>query len=482
MGRNADTINSQIAALEYDPKQILAFDGTQVSNISPKEGKMEDSEYIEVTRQVCTLQNALDLAVPCTNNALTYPGALILANSYLVDGKPQTLGAQPGCNILSVDLPGLTQDGSIKINSMTYANVNSALNQILNTWLDNYSKDYKAPAYMTYTSSLLHDEKEMQLKFGCDVGFLKDVLGMDLGVSASGTAGNKKCSYMVNYKQIFYTAAVQAFSEPADAFSMDATWDELKKLGVDNDNPPAYVGSVAYGREIYINFESDCDEKIFEEAINAAVNIEGVDIGPEESAKYKDVYKNTTFSYVIMGGSAPKSDNNIEMDEDAAKKITDLIYSDMEFSKENPGVPLNYRVVFLKKNEPAIINGTTQYVDETIKKYSSGELELEHTGAYVAKFTVSWQEITGYDENGNERTVTREWPENGKHKTAPYDTKIALGGNARRINVKAEGATGLAWEPWRTSLDKKDLALGPHIHVKISGTTLSQKGSCKYED
>ena len=86
------------------------------------------------------------------------------------------------------------------------------------------------------------------------------------------------------------------------------------------------------------------------------------------------------------------------------------------------------------------------------------------------------------DEDGKEKTATREWPENGKHKTASFDTRIALGGNVRRINVKAEGATGLVWEPWRTSLDKKDLALGPHIHVKIWGTTLSQKSSCTYED
>ncbi len=480
MNKNADTINNQIAALKYDPKQILAFEGNTVFNVKPKEGQMEDSEYIVVTRQVCTMQNEIDLAVPTTNNALTYPGALLLANSYLVDGKPQTLGAQPGRNILSVDLPGLTQDGSIGISSMTYANVKSALNQILNTWLDKYSKDYKAPAIMTYTSSLLHDEKEMQLKFGCDVGFLKDVLGMNLGTG--GTTGSKKCNYLVSYKQIFYTAAVQAFSEPADAFDMNTTWDDLKRLGVNDDNPPAYVGSVAYGREIYINFESDCDEKIFEEAINAAVNSEGVDIGPEENAKYKDVYKNTKFSYVIMGGRAPERVNNLNMDETDAKKITEIIYSDMQFSKENPGVPLNYRAVFLKENEPAIINGTTQYVDETVEKFSSGELELEHTGAYVARFTVSWQEITGYDENGNEITAAKNWPENGKHKTAPYDTKIALGGNVRRINVKAEGATGLAWEPWRTSLDKKDLALGPHIHVKISGTTLNQKSSCNYED
>ena len=286
---------------------------------------------------------------------------------------------------------------------------------------------------MTYTSSLLHDEKEMQLKFGCDVGFLEDALGIGLGADINGTTGKKKSNYLVSYKQIYYTASVQSYAEPADAFSYDTTWNDLVNLGVNNDNPPAYVGSVVYGREIYINFESDCEEHLFEEAINAAVSIEGVDVGPEKNDKYSDVYKNTRFSYVIMGG-------------------------------------------------PAVINGTTQYVDEKIERFSSGELELEHQGAYVAKFTVSWQEITGYDEDGKEKTATREWPENGKHKTASFDTRIALGGNVRRINVKAEGATGLVWEPWRTSLDKKDLALGPHIHVKIWGTTLSQKSSCTYED
>lgn len=482
MGRNAETINSQIAALKYDPKQILAFEGNKVSNVNPKEGRMEDSEYIVVTREVYNIQKAIDLAVPCSNNALTYPGALLLANSYLVDGKPQALGAQPGRNVLSVDLPGLTQKGSIIISSMTYANVKSALNQILNTWLDNYSKDYNAPAIMTYTSSLLHDEKEMQLKFGCDVGFLEDALGIGLGADINGTAGKKKNHYLVSYKQIYYTASVQPYAEPADAFSRDTSWDDLVKLGVNDDNPPAYVGSVVYGREIYINFESDCEEKLFEEAMNAAVNIEGVDIGPDVSEKYKDVYRNTKFSYVIMGGNTPDHPDKLDMNEAHAKKITEIIYSDMQFSKENPGVPLNYRVAFLKQNEPAIINGTTQYVDESIEKFSSGELELQHTGAYVARFTVSWQEITGYDENGNEKTVTHNWPENGSHKTASYDTRIALGGNVRRINVKAEGATGLAWEPWRTSLDKKNLALGPHIHVKIWGTTLSQKSSCTYED
>ena len=109
MNKNAETINSQIAALKYDPKQILAFEGNMVSNVRPKEGQMKDSEYIVVTREVYNIQKAIDLAVPCSNNALTYPGALLLANSYLVDGKPQALGAQPGRNVLSVDLPGLTR-------------------------------------------------------------------------------------------------------------------------------------------------------------------------------------------------------------------------------------------------------------------------------------------------------------------------------------------------------------------------------------
>ena len=140
-----------------------------------------------------------------------------------------------------------------------------------------------------------------------------------------------------------------------------------------------------------------------------------MDVGPERNDKYSDVYKNTRFSYVIMGGSVPESFSGFDMNEDNAKKVNGVIFSDTQFSKENPGIPLNYRVAFLKENQPAVINGTTQYVDEKIERFSSGELELEHQGAYVARFTVSWQEITGYDENGKEKTVTREWPENGKN-------------------------------------------------------------------
>lgn len=40
MNKNAEIINSQIAALKYDPKQILAFEGNTVSNVKPKEGQM----------------------------------------------------------------------------------------------------------------------------------------------------------------------------------------------------------------------------------------------------------------------------------------------------------------------------------------------------------------------------------------------------------------------------------------------------------
>ena len=73
------------------------------------------------------------------------------------------------------------------------------------------------------------------------------------------------------------------------------------------------------------------------------------------------------------------------------------------------------------------------------------------------------------------------WSDNGKNKTAPYETVLSLKGNTRNINIKVEGKTGLVWDPWRTSVDKTNLAMVPSREVYISGTTLNQKGSVKPE-
>lgn len=144
-----------------------------------------------------------------------------------------------------------------------------------------------------------------------------------------------------------------------------------------------------------------------------------------------------------------------------------------EFTRENPGYPISYSTEFVKDNSRAIVQGTAEYTETTREVLSSGELVLEHKGAYVAQFNVTWKERS-YDEEGNEQSEEHAWPDNGKDLTSYWSTTIQLPGNAYDINVFIRGCTGLAWDWWRTTFSKQSMPLVPRRKISIYGSTLNQ--------
>ena len=134
---------------------------------------------------------------------------------------------------------------------------------------------------------------------------------------------------------------------------------------------------------------------------------------------------------------------------------------------------------FLKDNSIASINNKTDYVETTSTEYSSGKISLDHSGAYVARFYVTWDEVS-YDKDGNEVLKHKAWDGNGYDRTAHFYTEIPLDGNARNIRVKAEECTGLAWEWWRDVISEYDVPLTNNINVSIWGTTLYPGSSITY--
>ena len=88
--------------------------------------------------------------------------------------------------------------------------------------------------------------------------------------------------------------------------------------------------------------------------------------------------------------------------------------------------------------------------------YTYSYLQLEHSGAYAARFYVSWDEFTGYDSDGNMTFERRDWSDNGKKKTAGFRTTIQMK-NAYNISIKARVKTGLVWDPWQTIVARSGL-------------------------
>lgn len=58
----------------------------------------------------------------------------------------------------------------------------------------------------------------------------------------------------------------------------------------------------------------------------------------------------------------------------------------------------------------------SDYVETSVTSYNSSSLTLDHSGAYVAKYFVTWDEVKY--ENGKEIVEQKQWDGNGKARTA----------------------------------------------------------------
>lgn len=468
MTTNRETVNQHIFALKYDPRTVMVFNGTQIANVDlPTESRFDGSTYLVVTREKCSYDADFDIAVPSAFDDVTYPGALLLASNELLDGKPQELATGKAPINITVNLPG-TKDISFATEP-TYSKVQAGINETLVKWFDSHGGQWSLPANFQYRSSLIYDENELALKFGCDVTYLKQKLGIDF----SRKNMEKKSVYLVQFKQIFYTVSAERPSKPADIFSESTTWEDLSHAGISDVHPPLFVKNVQYGRQIFLKFESTLTSTELESIIKANVTANGVQTDSHGSTEYKSKLSKINVSLVALGGSEEVyKDLNLGGAEDSLK-INKIIFENAKLSRSNPAAPLNYYTVYLKDGVTAGVHGKTEYVAEKTESFTGGEIKLEHTGAYVGRFWVSWDEI-GYDDKGVKVTRRVNWNGSGADRTASYATNIPLRGNARGINIKTEGCTGLAWEWWRTSGDKVDLALVPERKVSIGGTTLHQ--------
>lgn len=235
------------------------------------------------------------------------------------------------------------------------------------------------------------------------------------------------------------------------------------------ENPPAYISSVAYGRQVYLKLSTNSHSTKVKAAFDAAVSGKSV----SGDVELTNIIKNSSFKAVIYGGSAK---DEVQIIDGNLGDLRDILKKGATFNRETPGVPIAYTTNFLKDNELAVIKNNSEYIETTSKAYTDGKINIDHSGGYVAQFNISWDEIN-YDPEGNEIVQHKNWSENNKSKLAHFTSSIYLPGNARNINVYAKECTGLAWEWWRTVIDDRNLPLVKNRNISIWGTTLYPKYS-----
>lgn len=101
-------------------------------------------------------------------------------------------------------------------------------------------------------------------------------------------------------------------------------------------------------------------------------------------------------------------------------------------------------------------------------------LTIQHKGAYVARYTISWDEINT-DKDGNETVRSQNWEGNGKSRTSGYVLNLPVKANMKNIRVKIEKATGLVWNWWKPIYDNTLIFNTTQRTITHWGTTLNSK-------
>ena len=462
-------LNHYLFDLNYDKTDILTRRGEALENYTNTSTKQQGNEFVVVEKVKKSLSNgSSDVAI--NSNGDIYLGALFKANQDLLENKPQQISLDRSKGRISVDLPGMVGGDSYVDANPTVSGMQEGVNTLLNRWHEKYAAKNPAPARMQYESTSAYSMNQLKAKFGSDF----EKIGVNLKIDFEAVNKGEKQIEVVDFKQIYYTANFDAPKNPSDVFAQGVTVDQLKARGIDEKTPPVYVSSVSYGRQMYVKFETTSKSTELKAAIDAV--IKGVPIKAE--SEWARVLKDTKVTVSIVGGNADRAGRVVT---GTVEDLKSLIQEGATFSTQNPAVPISYKTAFLKDNQVATIQSNTDYIETKVTSYKNGYLNLHHKGAYIARYYVYWDEVT-YDKDGIESIRSRQWEDNGKSRTAGFQTEIQFRGNVRNIRVKIQEKTGLVWEPWRTVYNRTDLPLVQKRTIVNSGTTIRPKYDEKVEN
>ena len=462
-------LNNYLFGLNYDKLNILTRKGEALENYANTSTKQQGNEFVVVEKVKKNLSNgSADVAL--NGNGDIFLGALFKANQDLLENKPQQISLDRSKGRISVDLPGMVGGDSYVDANPTASGMQEGVNTLLNRWYEKYAAKNPAPARMQYASTSAYSMNQLKAKFGSDF----EKVGVNLKIDFEAVNKGEKQVEVVDFKQVYFTANFDAPKNPSDVFASGVTVDQLKARGIDATTPPVYVSNISYGRQMYVKFETTSKSTELKAAINAV--IKGVPIKPE--SEWARVLKDTTVTVSIVGGNADGAAHVVTGNVEDLKK---LIQEGATFSTQNPAVPISYKTAFLKDNQVATIQSNTDYIETKVTSYKNGYLNLQHKGAYIARYYVYWDEVT-YDKDGVESIRSRQWEDNGKNRTAGFQTELQFKGNVRNVRVKIQEKTGLVWEPWRTVYNRTDLPLVQKRTIVNSGTTIRPKYDEKVEN
>ncbi len=363
-------INDFIRGLAYDPDALMNVQEIGLSDGSKSTLKQTtqnsyyqngENEYVTCINKSYNLQqNAEQVAILRPTNGIIWPGALVKINTGLLDGMPEPITLKPAPVTLSIDLPGMGDNGVLKIKDPSNANVQSEIDNALNWWNNNkYVEGYRNATNSSLRTTMGYSSEQLAIGVGLNVKWASG----DVSAKFNFNSSNESYTYMSVFKQVFYTVTCNTPENPASVFDPSVALASAKS-SFDAANVPGYVHSVSYGRIIMVKITTN--SKQADSKIEAAVNYANTADATFNLA-HEQVLKNSTIEIITIGGDAGAALGityvTANQNESANNSgiINKAIVNSAYYNKNNPGVPVAYTVKYLKDNKVAKMGYTTDY-------------------------------------------------------------------------------------------------------------------------
>lgn len=316
------------------------------------------------------------------NDITLYPGALVSIDQKFLKGEPQLITGLPQSKN-TYTIMGLSgfpnkKKKSFTIDSVNRSKFNDKLDKRLNTWRQNSNKvDFKPKAGQEASEYSWSKEQ-----FLLDIGVNFYSPSANIATSVSHGQTSESYTFYAYARYDFFSVVVDEKESPAHWFTPQTTLSMVKSVHRTDKMRLGYVSSVTYGSVFLVSFEFDRKESFTDvEAAVQAVTAGGV-VDANTGIKHNKAMENIKMKVLVTGGDWEPVEHSGDVNE-IIRQYNDIKNKIVNNSDPAQGVPVAYKINFLKNNAVAEIGQTANYESETCE-VRPDYITFENRGGYTA--------------------------------------------------------------------------------------------------
>ncbi len=310
-------------------------------------------EECEISKQTW-VSNFSDFAVIDANAPYVWPGSIIQGER-LSKGELSGIPLKRQIAIISInDLPNVRIQ-AMEVENPSYSSVTTAIQNLLpdESTIPQAEIEYYIQEYKSVDQAILG--------LGGSLGFLPVKIKPGIEKASS----TEKTYMVLAFKQNYFTVSFDDPLSPTDVFK-DINFNEASKFMGEN-NPPAYVKSVTYGRMLLLVGSSTTTSAAFRKAIEFNIIGDQIDLGIYAKQDLEKIVSESEFQVIAYGGSADTAIDFI-----TGRDINKYLNEGVSISSASFGKPISYRVNYLINNQPTTVSYATSF--EALSNCTSAEI------------------------------------------------------------------------------------------------------------